>query len=158
MERGDVPSLTTQRFRRPAGARDVRELESARKRAADILAGRTVWSAVGMPDGGAGARMLGACLAWADDSGVTTRWLDLQADEPLRTVAGELERRLHGGAGGAGAPADADGEVYAGGVGDGDGLMGRGVRADDVVVLHDPLSAVLAEAVRSRGAHAVWEV
>jgi hypothetical protein len=30
------------------------------------------------------------------------------------------------------------------------------VRPDDIVVLHDPLTAAPAEAIRQRGAHAVW--
>ena len=32
------------------------------------------------------------------------------------------------------------------------------VRPDDVVVLHDPLTADPADAIRQRGAHAVWHV
>jgi hypothetical protein len=32
------------------------------------------------------------------------------------------------------------------------------VHPDDIVVLHDPLSAAPAEAIRERGAHAVWHV
>lgn len=32
------------------------------------------------------------------------------------------------------------------------------MREGDVVVLHDPLALVMAEAVRGQGAHAVWEV
>ncbi|MCW2953506.1 MAG: hypothetical protein JWQ48_2676 [Conexibacter sp.] len=37
-------------------------------------------------------------------------------------------------------------------------LIGAAVAADDVVVLHDARSAVLAQVVRDRGAHAVWHV
>jgi hypothetical protein len=33
--------------------------------------------------------------------------------------------------------------------------VGDGVHRGDVVVLHDPIAAALAEAVRARGAHAV---
>jgi hypothetical protein len=32
------------------------------------------------------------------------------------------------------------------------------VRPDDIVVVHDPLTAAGAEAIRERGAHAVWHV
>jgi hypothetical protein len=32
------------------------------------------------------------------------------------------------------------------------------VHPDDIVVLHDPLTAAPAEAIRARGAHVVWEV
>jgi hypothetical protein len=37
-------------------------------------------------------------------------------------------------------------------------LVAAAVAADDVVVLHDARSAVLARAVRDRGAHAVWHM
>jgi hypothetical protein len=37
-------------------------------------------------------------------------------------------------------------------------LVAAAVAADDVVVLHDARSAVIARAVRDRGAHAVWHV
>jgi hypothetical protein len=35
-------------------------------------------------------------------------------------------------------------------------MLGDAVAADDVVVLHDPLTAVLAQAARERGAHVLW--
>ncbi len=37
-------------------------------------------------------------------------------------------------------------------------MAGDRVRTGDLVVLHDALAAVVAEAVRERGAHLVWEV
>jgi hypothetical protein len=37
-------------------------------------------------------------------------------------------------------------------------LVGGGVRADDVVVLHDALAATLVGPIRERGAHTVWHV
>jgi hypothetical protein len=37
-------------------------------------------------------------------------------------------------------------------------MVGHEVRPDDVVVVHDALSAALAGAIRERGAHAVWHV
>jgi hypothetical protein len=40
----------------------------------------------------------------------------------------------------------------------GDELLGSEVRAGDVVVLHDPIAAALADAVRARGAHAIWRL
>ncbi|MDW5594810.1 hypothetical protein VSS74_10705 [Conexibacter stalactiti] len=41
---------------------------------------------------------------------------------------------------------------------DADALLGAEIGRDDVVVLHDPLVATLADAVRARGAHAVWQL
>jgi hypothetical protein len=37
-------------------------------------------------------------------------------------------------------------------------LVEENVRPDDVVVMHDALTAALAEAIRDRGAHVVWRI
>jgi hypothetical protein len=153
-----LTGVNTQHFGSAATDHDRGVEESMRKWTADTLAGRTVWSAVGISDGRRGARALGSCLAWASESGVRAQRLDARSGDPLRTLAQRLERRLRGGETGS-APAAADDEVYARGVGEADSLMpGQSVREGDVVVLHDPLAVVMAEAVRARGAHAVWEV
>src|SRR5947208_1350875 len=39
-----------------------------------------------------------------------------------------------------------------------EGPIGDGVGPGDVVVAHDALSAALCQAVRARGAHAVWRI
>ena len=49
-------------------------------------------------------------------------------------------------------------EIYAGASRDGETLIGGAVRHDDVVVISDPFVAVLAEAVRERGALVVWQL
>src|SRR4051794_40995797 len=149
-----LATLATQRFRRPSSASDLRSGDWVRDRSVDRLVGRTVWSAVGLPEGRRGARSLTSSLGWAGDSGVASRLLDVPGDDELRTVAGRLERRLRGAD--VAAPGVADDEVLSGGV------EGAAVRADvregDIVVLHDPLALVMAEAVRGQGAHVVWEV
>jgi hypothetical protein len=49
-------------------------------------------------------------------------------------------------------------EIYAGASRDGETLIGGAVRHDDIVVISDPFVAVLAEAVRERGALVVWQL
>jgi hypothetical protein len=153
-----LTGVNTQRIGGPATEHDRRVEESMRKWAADVLSGRTVWSAVGIPEGRRGARALGSCLAWAGESGVGAQRLDVRIGDPLRAFARRLEQRLRGGEPGSEAPGAADGELYTGGAGEADALLERDVREGDVVVLHDPLAVVMAEAVRARGAHAVWEI
>jgi trehalose synthase len=55
-------------------------------------------------------------------------------------------------------PGSREEEVYAEGMQGSEALVGEEVGPDDVVVLHDPLTAVLAQAIRERGAHAVLHV
>ena len=116
-----MTSLLIETFRAPSSTRDARALDSARKRIAADLAGRTVWCATPLLDGGAPTQRLRGHLAWADNDGVRAAWLWLLPD--VRP----------------------------------DDLVAR-VRPDDIVVLLDLPSAAPAEAIRARGAHAVWHV
>jgi trehalose synthase len=153
-----VTSLVIEHFGAPSTTRDARAFDRARDRTIDELAGRTVWCATALPAGLDPAQQLRASLGWASDGGVATGWLEVAADEPLHALAQQLADMLLGAPGAQEQPGPAEREIYAQGVGSGEDLVGRGVRRDDVVVLHDPLTALLAEAVRERGAHAVWRL
>jgi hypothetical protein len=154
-----VSTLVTQRFGAPTSARGARAQDFARSRAVDELAGRTVWCATALPDGEATARELQASLGWAGADGVAAGWLDVGGEEPLREAAQRLDTGLAGTAAAAGWPFGAqERDCYADGVDSGESLVGDGVRADDVVVLYDALTTVLVQAIRERGAHAVWHV
>jgi hypothetical protein len=152
-----MTTLLVEAVGRPRTARDERALDSVRDRASDELAGRTIWSATGLPGGAAGAQALRECLGWASESGVTARPLAVGGVAPLRELATRLEAMLQG----AGADArlgPAEERTYSDGVRDSDALLGDEVGAGDVVVLHDALATALAQDVRERGAHAVWSV
>jgi hypothetical protein len=131
-----MTSLLTERFVAPSSVREIRAVDLTRRRAVHELAGRTVWCASALPEGGARARRLRASLRWAHDDGVRARELPVAEASELRETARALEAML------------ADSEA----------LLGSEVRAGDVVVLHDAMTAPLVEAVRERGAHAVWHV
>jgi hypothetical protein len=153
-----VSTFVTQRFGASATPGGARAQAFARSRAVDELAGRTVWCATALPEGEAPARELQASLGWADADGVTAAWLPVSGEEPLRDAATHLEARLAGTQAGAPGTGAAERDCYATGVGSGEALVGDGVRPEDVVVLHDALTTVLVEAIRERGAHAVWHV
>jgi hypothetical protein len=164
-----VTSATTDRLPPYAGGpgtssfarmRDARVIAFTRETAADALAGRTVWCISALPSGAAAAELVQACLRRPARDGVTTgrRGLEQRTSPPLRRLAGQLDAMLAGALSAASEPGAAQRAAYAEGALDGDELLGPDVRADDVVVLHDALAAVLADAVRARGAHAVWHV
>jgi hypothetical protein len=108
--------VTIERYHAPSTVRAARRLEGSESRAADRLAGRTVWCSTPMAAGLEAALALRDCLLWARDSGVAST--TLQSDE----------------------------------------LIGDNVLPDDVVVVQDPLTAALAEAIRDRGAHVVCRI
>ncbi|MEY2532498.1 MAG: hypothetical protein QOF29_408 [bacterium] len=156
--------LTTEHVGIPGSTRDARALQRTRARAVDELGGRTVWCATALPGGQSSARNLRSCLDAG--GGVAAGSLAVAAGEPLRVLAQRLDDILRvavatasrvdrGEPVGLGAAEDA---IYAEGLLDGEALLGSGVSGGDVVVLHDALTAVLAQAVRERGAHVVWDV
>jgi hypothetical protein len=149
-----VTSLVIEHFQAPSTARGARALESARSRAADGLAGRTVWCLSGTAGRRESARDLSGSLRGAAD-GIASDWLDVAAAEQLGRLAGRLDGMLGGGAD---ALTAADRELCAEALRQGENLLDDGVRADDVVVLHDALTALLSEVARERGAHVVWRM
>jgi hypothetical protein len=60
MAEGDMTSLIIERLRPPTTAPDVRAWEAAWERAADAAAGRSLWSATGLPDGRVAVRRAGS--------------------------------------------------------------------------------------------------
>jgi hypothetical protein len=150
-----MTSLSMQQLDPPASGRRMRALEALRERAVDELAGRTVWSAAGVSRGQASARRLQTSLQWGGGGGVACGSLQVAADEQLRALAERLEAMLDGDA-----PSHLGGaerEICADVVRRSEALVGA-VGPDDVVVVHDALTALLAQALRERGAHAIWNV
>ncbi|MEA2277556.1 MAG: hypothetical protein QOI62_400 [Solirubrobacteraceae bacterium] len=150
-----MTSLWMQHLDPPASARRMRSLESLRQRAVDELGGRTVWCAAAVSSGQASARRLQTFLQWGGGGGVACGSLEVAADEQLRSLAERLEAMLDGDA-----PSQLGGaerEICAEAVRRSEDLVGA-VGPDDVVVVHDALTALLAQALRERGAHAVWNV
>jgi hypothetical protein len=157
-----VASLTTEHFGVPSSAHTARALHSAGERAADEFGGRTVWCASALPDGRASAGALRGHLGRASDDGVVVERLEVTAGEPLTRLAERLDALLAGrAAGGAAARGElgpAEHELYEKARDGGEALAGDAVRADDVVVVHDALTAALAQPLRERGAHVVWHM
>jgi hypothetical protein len=116
-----------------ASSHDERVVRFSRDFAADQLAGRTIWCGVETP--------------------ATTRaqTLDVPVGEQLRELAARIDAALTG----------AVGDMWLGSAerelcGQALELVDPRIASDDIVVLHDAVTALLAQAVRERGAHTVW--
>ncbi len=151
-----MTSLMLEHFAVPSSAQDMRLRERARSEAIDGLAGRTVWCAAALPQRRSAAEALRSRLGGA--GAVDAGRLDIAADGPLRDLIRQLDAMLCGHARGQRQLDAEQHEIYAGGSRDGETLIGDAVRPDDVVVISDPFVAVLAEAVRERGAIVVWQL
>jgi hypothetical protein len=158
-----MPTLLIDRLEPPSSARRARSADLRRARAADRLAGRTVWCVTALPSGRGAARTLRGCLI--ADGCVPARELEVAPDEPFRELAARLDQalRLAGALASqtaveAGPLGRREHAMYAEGARGGEALAGDAIGPGDIVVLHDALTAALAEAVRGRGAHVVWAV
>jgi hypothetical protein len=150
-----VTSLVIEQFGTPASTREARVLEFARRRAANELAGRTVWCACSLRAGRFRARALRSCIRAAGGGGVDSGWIDVQAREPLSRLAERLDEMLRGEESDSSLGPEED-QIYSEGVQESDRFVAREVRPGDVVVVHDPLGVALASAFRAHGAHVVW--
>jgi hypothetical protein len=117
----------------PGSARATRLIRFTREQAQDQLAGRTIWSSVETP---------GTSV---------TQSLEVPGDEPLRELADRLDAAL----------LDAAHGVRLGGAeralcAQAAELVTAQVARDDIVLLHDRVSTLLAMAIREHGAHTVW--
>jgi hypothetical protein len=152
-----VTSLSIDHFDIPVSTHKARCLEAAGERVGDVLAGRTVWCTTALPRAERSAEGLRARIADAGP-GVVAACMSLPAEERLQRLAQRLDWML------AGIPASepdlgaAEIDLFAEGVTESDRPVAEHVESDDVVVLHDALSAAVAHAVRDRGAHAVWSL
>lgn len=144
---------------RLAGLLDARRserLESNAVLARRILDGRVVWNVNATASGGGVAEMLTTLLAYTRGAGVDTRWLVLDGDPAFFRITKRLHNFLHGAAGDGGPLGDPERDEYESVLAGNLDAMRSRVRAGDIVLLHDPQAAGLAEGLRTAGAHVVW--
>jgi trehalose synthase len=148
-----MTDLAVEHLGAPSSEREARAIRFSLERAQDTLAGRTVWCVSAIAAGRAPARTLREHL---DGAGVVARRFETAADETLHDLAERLDAMLSSVPVTGCRLSSEDEELFLQEVQHSEALLGDGVRPDDVVVLHDPLTAMLAEAVRDRGAHVIW--
>jgi len=152
----EVAALVPQRLETLVGAERSEQFERTAAAARDVLAGRRVLNVNSTARGGGVAELLQTLLAYARGVGVDARWVVIDCDASFL----EITKRIHNGL--YGAPGDG-------------GLLGPSahwryeetmrrnaedlaslVRKGDIVILHDPQTAGLADAARAAGATVVW--
>jgi hypothetical protein len=129
-------------------AGEERALASARSRADDGLAGRTIWC---------GSAELRERLG-AGAPGTAVEALHMRVPGELRRLAERIDAILAAGAPAAPRFGADERALWADSLEQAEGRLGEAVRRDDVVVLHDALTALLAEAAREQGAHVIWHM
>ena len=131
-------------------------LEKRLATAAELLGGKTIWNVNATAHGGGVAEMLPALLGYGRGVGIDMRWLVLSGDPEFFAITKRVHNLLHG-VDGDGGPLGVDEHQHFDAVlrSASNDLSGH-VSSGDVVILHDPQTVGLVDAVHACGARAVW--
>ena len=134
------------------GERLLAEAERARQAFGD----RVVWHVNATAHGGGVAEMLQTLLGYANGAGIDNRWAVLDGDPSFFAITKRLHNMLHGEVGDGGALGPAERAHYDDVMRANLTSMLRRVSPGDLVVLHDPQTAGLAEGLRAAVTGVVW--
>jgi trehalose synthase len=151
-----VQACTPRRLKPLIGPERARRFEATAEAARAMLAGRRVLNVNSTASGGGVAEMLRTLLAYARGAGIDTQWVVIKGDPHFFTITKRIHNNLHG-APGDGGPLGADERLHYEEVqrANADELLAL-VRPRDIVLLHDPQTAGLAEALARAGVIVVW--
>jgi trehalose synthase len=121
----------------------------------EVLGGRTVWSVSSTAVGGGVAEMLQVLLGYATDLKITSRWLVVTGDAEFFVITKHLHNELHGDYS-AGMLTGRDASHYARILAANAVELLHYVNPGDLVLLHDPQTAGLAEHLTHTGALVAW--
>jgi len=130
--------------------------DAALGRAEAIFAGRTIWNVNSTGKGGGVAEMLVSLLAYAQGAGVDARWVVIEGNQDFFRVTKRIHNHLHGAPGDGGELGEAQRAVYEDALAPNAEQLARRVRPGDIVLLHDPQTAGLVEAMKEVAAVVVW--
>ena len=147
--------VSPERFRAVLG-RDYSEVEKAIADAGRLLSRRVVWHVNSTARGGGVAEMLQSLLAYARGAGVDVRWVTIAGDPEFFEITKRIHNQLHGAPGDGGELGEAERAVYEKTLSRSAAELSDLVRPGDIVYLHDPQTAGLIEAMRSRQTRVIW--
>jgi trehalose synthase len=120
------------------------------------LAGRAVWNVNSTATGGGVAEMLQTLLAYVRGAGIDARWLVIEGNPEFFAITKRIHNGIYGSPGDGGELGGAERRHYERVLRRNEEELLALVRPGDVVVLHDPQPAGMAEALRRAGALVVW--
>jgi trehalose synthase len=132
------------------------QLRAVADRARDLMAGRTVWNVNATAHGGGVAEMLETLLAYGRGAGIDCRWLVLDGEPDFFRITKRVHNLLHGDDGDGGVLGEREHADYQRVMDTNLATLRQLVRAQDVVLLHDPQTAGLVDGVRTIGAKVIW--
>jgi trehalose synthase len=138
------------------GPERIQRFSETATEARELTRDRVVWNVSATAHGGGVAEMLQTLLSFVRGVHVDTRWLVLTGSPEFFMITKRIHNMVHGVPGDGGPLGPQEHAALARALAPDLDELTRRVSAGDVVVLHDPQTAGLVEAVRARGALVVW--
>ncbi len=151
-----VEAMDPNRFDSVLPASEYQQLLDLIGRGARELAGRVIWNVNSTAKGGGVVELLGPLIGYSRGAGVDARWVVIDGDPQFFEVTKRLHNHLHGFKGDGGVLTSRERAIYERTLGAAAGELSALLRAGDIVILHDPQTAGLVDAVRRTGAIAIW--
>jgi trehalose synthase len=148
-------AMDPHRFASVVSPEDYSALLELIGRAVPALRGRVVWNVNSTYKGGGVAELLRSLLGYARGSGIDARWVAIRGEASFFAATKRLHNHLHGFDGDGGLD-EADRRTYEHTLAANAAELIPLLRETDIVILHDPQTAGLIEAVRDAGATVIW--
>ena len=152
----DISPMDTERFRAVLTPAQLEAFERAQEEARQLLDGRVVWNVNSTAQGGGVVELLRPLVAYARGAGVDARWLVIEGSPEFFTITKRIHNHLHGFEGDGGPLGEAERRIYEQVLAQNVAGVAEHVREGDVVVIHDPQPAGMAQALRDAGATVIW--
>ena len=148
--------MSVDRFRSVLAPEQIERFERGAQQARELLDGRVVWNVNSTARGGGVVELLLPLVAYARGAGVDARWTVIEGTPEFFTVTKRIHNRLHGAEGDGLALDESARAIYEQVLADNLPELADRVRAEDVVILHDPQTAGMVDALRATGAAVIW--
>ncbi len=156
MQEVTITARDPRRFAAVIGEERTDALLEVADTASVFLKGRSVINVNSTAAGGGVAEMLHVLLGYTRGIGVDTRWLVIDGNPSFFELTKRIHNHLYGGPGDGGPLDAAEHDIYRTTLEPNADELAAAVRPGDIVVLHDPQAAGLAEHATRLGCHVVW--
>ncbi len=152
----EVQALDARRLKDLIGPARAERFESTAAAARTLLAGRRVVNVNSTAAGGGVAELLQTLLAYVRGVDIDTRWVVIEGDTEFFNITKRIHNHLYGSRGDGGPLGANEHARYQRTLQQNVDELRAFLRDDDIVLLHDPQTAGLANHVRGWGIRVVW--
>ena len=149
-------TASLERFRTVLTEEQWKRLQRTAARARADFEGRVVWNVNSTARGGGVAELLGSLVPYSRGAGVDVRWVVIEGNPDFFRITKRIHNLLHGMPGDGEGLSQADEATYVRVCERNAHELVALVRPGDLVLMHDPQTAGLVQALQRHGARVVW--